>query len=145
MICLNYKVVVLAGCLAAGSLFAEEGAQQMLDLIDSGRTAEAEAQFDAANLTGASRELVEARIAIERENWQDALRHLARVQVVCYREVDWLPAALFYEALIDYRTGSDEKKCSALDELKTLYPASSWCRRAEKELKKTEKEEGVSE
>jgi hypothetical protein len=129
----------------AGGLFAEEGALQLLALIDSGNAAEAITQVESADLTGASRELVLARLAMEKESYPEALRHLARVQALHYREVEWLPVALYYEALIDVRMGAEEKKVSALDELKTLYPASTWCRRAEKELNPMEKEEGASE
>ena len=136
---------ILLVCLLAGRSFAEEGALELLALIDSGNAAEAIVQFESANLTGASRELVLARIAMEKESYPEALRHLARVHALHYREVEWLPAALYYEALIDARMGTKEKKVSALDELKKLYPASTWCKRAENELNPMEKEEGALE
>ena len=120
-------------CLMAGSLLAEEIAQAEV------------AQAEIANLTGAACELDLARIAIEKESYPEALRHLARIHTFHYREVEWLPAALFYEALIDERMGAAEKKFSALDELKALYPTSPWCQRAEKELIQKETEKGVLE
>lgn len=143
MIDLKRFVFVGVMGLLAGGASAAEGPADLLALMDSGQVAKAVALVDGANLTGAAFELVEARLAIEKEQWHEALRHLAQVEAVYYREREWQPAALFYEALVDLRMGADVKKASALDELKQLYPASPWCCRAEQELSKAE--EGVSE
>lgn len=107
----------------------------LLGLMAAGAPAE-----EPAELTGAALELAQVRAAFEKENFSEAFRHLAIIQTQFYREADWLPEALFYEALIDRRMGEDGKACSALDELNALYPASSWCLRAKKELINTEKD-----
>ena len=126
--------------LLAGGVFAEEEMPKSSARIDSGKSAEAVVEAE-----GAAHELVQACQAIEEENYQEAMRHLARVQTLHYREVKWQPAALFYEALIDERMGTQQKISSALDELKTLYPTSRWCERAKKELMQKETERGASE
>ena len=146
MIGTRLKWIVLAACLLARILpAAEQTAEQIHALLDAGQVTEAAAALETTELSGAPVELIHARIALAREDVRSALRHLAKLQVVHYRDESVRPAALYYEALIDGRTGGTNKTVSALNELRALYPDSEWCRRAEKEFITTEIEKGASE
>lgn len=89
-------------------------------------------------VTGAKAELLQARTALEAGEFNKAFEHAARVQVFYYRDADTMAAALYVEALVDYKTGGPRAKVSALTELKALYPDSTWCRKAVEEIEQTE-------
>ena len=140
-----YSFSFLVLFLFAGQGFAEDEATRILDLMDAGQTNKAIAAFEMSDLEGAAKEVVLARLALGQGQFEEAMRHLAWVQVKHYRETDWLPVALYVEVLADCRMGADGKTVSAMDELKQNYPTSDWCRRAEEELNRMEKEEGAFE
>lgn len=135
------KTGLLIFLLSAGGLFAEDEVSRILDLIGSDQVEAATEAFEESDLEGAAKDVLLARLALAEGDGQRAMRHLAWVQMMHYREVEWLPAALYVEVLVDHQMGAGEKTLSAMDELKENYPTSDWCRRAEEELNRMEKEE----
>lgn len=87
----------------------------------------------AQELDGAPDELVRAEAAVAQGHFKEARLLLARVQVFECR-TEWMPAALYYEALIDAKSGGSSAGVSALKELMELYPDSLWAHRAAKEF-----------
>ncbi len=121
-------------CLGGALLAAGGAEQQVLSLLNAGRSAEAAELLVSADVTGAVGEFVRARIALDAGDSEKALHHLSRLQAFYYREVDWLPPALYYEALICEKNGTPETGVSALQELLALYPESLWGRKARQEF-----------
>ena len=91
----------------------------------------------AAEVAGAQAELLLAETALKEGRFDEAYQHAARVQVFYYRDAEAVAAALYWEALADFKTGGSRAEVSALTELKTLYPDSLWCRKAIDEIETT--------
>jgi len=125
---------LLALCLGGRLLAADGAGKQIVSLLDAGRFTEAAELLASADVTGAAGELVRARIALDAGEVEQALHHLSRLQAFYYREVDWLPPALYYEAMIFKKSSTPENGVSALQELLIMYPESSWGRKARQEF-----------
>lgn len=78
--------------------------------------------------------LEQAKEALAAKRYREAKQCLARVQVFHYQDAERMPEALYYEALIDMKTGGSQATVSALDELYALYPSSLWSDRAKMEF-----------
>ena len=110
------------------------GMYTALALIEQKRDAEAAQVFaavDNAEAVSAPMALfVRARLAMAKREYRQALQHLARIVVSYDRDPEWMPAATFYEGLIDKRTGCLEAAGSVAKELIEKYPDGYWSRRA---------------
>jgi hypothetical protein len=85
----------------------------------------------------------QARLAFEREQYTEALQHLAQGSLAHSRDAEWTPAAVFLEGTIYKKTGQAEAAAYAAEELALGWPESIWSRRAA-ELNESTTEQGES-
>jgi hypothetical protein len=114
-----------------------------LAVIEQGRLDEASAQIaqleKQLGITTVMGEYARARIAFAREQYVEALQHLAQGKLAHSRNAEWTTASLFLEGMIYNKTGRAEAAAYVADELGIGWPESIWARRlAELKGSKTE-------
>lgn len=116
-----------------------------LSLLDQNKFDEAETFLTSLDgkegLAPVAIEYARARLAFGREQYTEALQHLAQISLLHGRDAELTPAAVFLEGQIYKKTGQTNAVAYVAKELTLGWPGSMWSRRAA-ELKESKTEQG---
>ncbi len=131
------RLVIVAVLLLFATGLAQAQSPELaavLKLIDGNQVAEASRAFAALKnpdaLSPAMAEFVRGRLSLAEKKYPAALQHFSNVIVFHSRDLEWMPAATFYEGIVYKRTGYLAAASNIVAELEMAYPGSEWSRRA---------------
>lgn len=110
------------------------GLYSVLIQIEQNQLEEAARTFqlvrDPDSISAAVSEFVRGRLAMDKREYEAALKSFSNILVFHSRDPEWAPAATFYEGLVYKKTGYLESASNVVSELTIAYPDAYWGRRA---------------
>jgi len=116
-------------------LTKEAGLYHILTILEQGKTEEAATLFQTLEKkeklsATAMPEYIRGRLSFSAKKYKTALKYFSNVVVFHSRDLEWMPAATFYEGMVYKKTGYLVAAGHVADELKMVYPDTYWSRRA---------------